>query len=311
MSARILFLLMFTVALRAAELPSLGPYDRQVAEHVAKLKDSSPHVRLRAAEALGFLRAYRAETSLLARLADASAEVRRQAAMSLGWCGGRAAVAPLLEKLDDADWLTRQAAHVALTNLTGMEFPFNALAPDAERQLQAKAWRDWWKKAPAGQPPADVLTLLAGPKVNVPQWTLTASSVYRGPLEVLIDGDLEPGYWQTKNVKPPQWCQLDLGVPTRVEQMTVHQYGSGFCMTDYEVATSLDGKKFERVVRRKEVSPVELVVKFPARQARFVRITSFGSQRAIFPTTFREIEINGQRAKSVDTSLAWPRERGV
>ena len=290
---------------------SSNPYDRQVAEHVAKLADASPHARLRAVEALGFLRAYRAEAALVARLADASAEVRRQAAMSLGWCGGRAAVAPLLEKLDDPDWLTRQAAHVALTNLTGMEFPFNALAPDAERQRQAQVWRDWWKNVPANRPPPDVLALLAGPKVDVPQWLVTASSVYHGPLEVLIDGDLEPGYWQTKNVKPPQWCQLDLGAPTEVRQVTVHQYAAGYCMTDYEVSTSLDGRKFERVVRCKEKSPVALAVNFPPREARFVRITSFASERKIYPTTFREIEINGQRAKPVDTALAWPRERGV
>ena len=82
-------------------------------------------------------------------------------------------------------------------------------------------------------------------------------------------------------------------------------------MTDYEVSTSLDGKKFERVVRRKEKSPVALVVSFPPRKARFVRITSFDSERKQYPTTFREIEINGQRAKPANSSLAWPRERGV
>lgn len=148
-------------AASAGGSPSPCPYDRQVAEHVAKLADTSSHVRLRAAEALGFLRAYRAEAALVARLADASAEVRRQAALSLGWCGGRTAVAPLLEQLEDADWLTRQAAHVALINLTGMEFPFNALAPDTEQRRQIQVWRDWWRQVPADRPPADVLALLA------------------------------------------------------------------------------------------------------------------------------------------------------
>ena len=47
--------------------------------------------------------------------------------MALAWCGGREAVAPLLVALDDRDWVTRQAAHVALTNLTGMEKPFDAV----------------------------------------------------------------------------------------------------------------------------------------------------------------------------------------
>ena len=125
--------------------PLLSPYDRQVAENVAKLADASRAVRVRAVEALGFLRAYRAEAALVARLEDSAAEVRRQAALSLGWCGGRGAVVPLLAKLDDSDWLARQAAHVALCNLTGMELPFNALASASEQREQAQAWRDWWK----------------------------------------------------------------------------------------------------------------------------------------------------------------------
>ena len=297
--------------LPAAESLSQGPYDRQVTEHVAMLNDSSSQVRLRAAEALGFLRAYRAEAALVARLKDAAGEVRRQAAMSLGWCGGRAAVEPLLETLHDPDWLTRQAAHVALTNLTGMEFPFNALAPDTEQQRQAQTWRDWWKRVSADRPPAAVLSLLVGSQPSTSPWSVTASSIYRGPLEVLIDGELEPGFWQTKDVKPPQWCQLDLGAPTEVYQVTVHQYAAGYCMTDYEVSTSLDGRQFERAVRRKEKSPVELVVNFPPRKARFVRITSYGSERKQYPTTFRRIEVNGRLGKPVDTSLAWRRERGV
>ncbi|MBM4048914.1 MAG: hypothetical protein FJ279_27750, partial [Planctomycetes bacterium] len=307
----ILCLLALCGAVAAAEPPALGPYERQVAEHVGKLADASPVVRGRAAEALGFLRAYRAEDALVVRLGDSAAEVRRAAALSLGWCGGRRAVAPLLEKLDDPDWLTRQAAHVALTNLTGMEMSFNALAPNAERQRQAQAWRDWWCQAPADAPPADVLALLAGPKSAVGQWAVTASSTYKGPPEVLVDGQLEPAYWQTKNVNPPQWCQLDFGAPLDLHQVTVHQYGPGFCMTEFELATSLDGERFEPVTRRKEKTPVELVVQFPVRKARYVRITSFGSERPTYPTTFREIEINGQRVTAVDASLTWRRERGV
>ena len=49
-------------------------------------------VRAGAAESLGFLRAYAAESPLIERLADESADVRRQVAMALGWCGGRKSV---------------------------------------------------------------------------------------------------------------------------------------------------------------------------------------------------------------------------
>ena len=296
----------------AAEQPApANPYDRQIAEHVALLNAPAPRVRQRAVEALGFLRAYDAEAALRARLGDASVEVRRQAALSLGWCGGRTAVAPLLAQFDDADWPTRQAAHVALVNLTGMEFPFNALATDGERQHQAQIWRDWWRQTPADRPPDDVLALLAEPPPSAHAWQVTASSTYRGPPEVLIDGDLTTGFWQTKGVPLPQWCRLDLGTPVEVQQVTVYQYAPGYCMTDYEVSTSLDGKQFERAVRRQEHSPVELVIDFPPRTARFVRITSFGSEKKTYPTTFREIEINGQRGQAEDTAAAWRRERGL
>ena len=127
---------------------------------MAELESGSPPVRVRAAEALGFLRARKAEAALVSRLRDPSPFVRQQAAMALGWCGGRKAMPPLLAALDDEDWLTRQAAHVALTNLTGMEFPFDALMAPEKRAAQAKAWRQWWAAAPADRPPADVVRLL-------------------------------------------------------------------------------------------------------------------------------------------------------
>ncbi len=128
---------------------SSGPYARQVAEQTAKLHSHSEHARAGAAEALGFLRGYDAEESLIERLFDKSAYVRRQAAMALAWCGSRKAIAPLLDALEDADAVTRQATHVALTNLTGMEFPFDTMAPSPKRTAQITVWRDWWKTVPS------------------------------------------------------------------------------------------------------------------------------------------------------------------
>lgn len=63
------------------------------------------------------------------------------AALALAWCGGRDAIPPLLDALDDPDWLTRQAAYVALTNLTGLELPFRATDPPADRREQTTRWR--------------------------------------------------------------------------------------------------------------------------------------------------------------------------
>ncbi len=155
-----LILLAAPAELASAENPAAGPYDRQVAERLEKLKSDSPTVRAGAAESLGFLRAYSAGHALVGRLQDNSAEVRRQAAMALAWCGGRDSIPALLIALDDRDWVTRQAARVSLTNLTGMEFPFNAAASADQRAAQARAWRDWWAGLPADRPPREVFSLL-------------------------------------------------------------------------------------------------------------------------------------------------------
>ncbi len=290
-----------------------GPYELQVSQNLQKLADKSPAVRVRSAEALGFLRAYVAEEPLIALLADSSALVRRQAAMSLAWCGGRKAIPSLLQALNDDDWLVRQGAWVSLTNLTGMEFAFDSLAAAPERAKQVEAWKTWCLAIPADQTPKDVLALLQGGSANFALGaTVTASTTYRGPLEVLTDGQMGPKYWQTKNVAPPQWCQIDLGVPKDVSRVVVHQYGPGYCMMAYELSVSTDGATFETVASSKELTPVELAIEFPARKARYVRITSLGSQNKAYPTTFYEVEVFAGGADSASAgSLYWRQERGV
>ncbi len=145
---------------RTAAKLSSGPYEKQVVQQMAKLQSDSEQTRAGAAEALGFLRAYDAEQSLIERLSDKSAHVRREVAMALAWCGSRKAIAPLLDALDDSDVVTRQAAHVALTNLAGMELPFDAMASVVQRSAQISAWRQWWAGVASDQVPAKVLELL-------------------------------------------------------------------------------------------------------------------------------------------------------
>ncbi|NQT12592.1 MAG: HEAT repeat domain-containing protein, partial [Planctomycetes bacterium] len=147
----------------SADPPALGPFDRQVADHLARLSSDSPKERAGAAEALGYLRAYAAEGALVGRLDDDSPLVRREAAMALGWSGGRNAIPRLLGALDDDDWLTRQAAHVSLTNLTGMEFPFDSSASPDRRSVEAETWRNWWATVPEDRAPDDVLALVTAP----------------------------------------------------------------------------------------------------------------------------------------------------
>jgi len=142
---------------------SVSPFQQQVTEQIELLQAGSLRERAGAAEALGYLRAYAAHTALLGALEDRIPAVRREAALSLAWCGNRAAVGPLTNLLDDPDWTVAQAAAVSLNNLTGMEFPFNALAADKLRSAQARAWRRWWSGVPADRPPAEIVALIGDP----------------------------------------------------------------------------------------------------------------------------------------------------
>jgi len=296
-----------------AQASPTGPYETQFAENLGKLTDESSKVRAGAAEALGFLRAYRAEAALVRCLEDVDRDVRRQAVMALAWCGGRAGVEPLMRSLDDRDWMVRQAAHVSLTNLTGMEFPFNSVGPSEQREAEAGRWRQWWAGVPADQPPKDVLDLVRGAKSRAVLGNVEASTTYRGPPSILLDGQIGPAYWQTKNVAFPQWCTVDLGKVEEISAVVVHQYGPGYLMTEYELATSLDNQDFEVVQREKDDLRVELAIRFPKRKARYVRITSFGNQRPIYPTTFFEIEVGpAELVDALDEAPPeWRLERGV
>lgn len=286
------------------------PYRQQVTEQLAHLDDPSPSVRARAAELLGFLRTRQAEPRLIEALQDPQEAVRLQAAMALGWCAGRAAVGPLIDALDDRDWTVRQAAHVSLTNLTGMEREFDANAPRRQRRAVQQQWADWWSTVPPDRPPPEVLKLLESARAVGFGRQVTASSTYKGPPEVLLDGQLGPEYWQTKQVPFPQWCTVDLGQVEEIDQVTVHQYGPEFVMTDYELAVSVDNRQFDIVRRAKETTPVALVVRFPRRPVRFVRVTSFASLRPTYPTTFLEIVAGSSDAAGAESTAAdWRLER--
>ena len=138
---------------------AVDPYGLQVQEYRAQLESPVENVRAGAAEALGFLRAYPAADALAELLDDPSARVRREATMSLGWCGKRSHVPALLDALDDEDWVVRQGAWTALNNLTGMEFPYDALAEPNVRAYQAERWQRWWASVPQDQAPAEVFQL--------------------------------------------------------------------------------------------------------------------------------------------------------
>ncbi len=141
-------------------VPAADPYSARGSAMMLTLEDDDPLARARAAEALGYIRYYPAESSLLAALADDEARVRREAALALAWCGGRLALPSLLDSMGDPDWTVRQSAWVALTNITGMEFAFDSLASEDERSAQKGIWRLWLADLPQGGLPAELIAML-------------------------------------------------------------------------------------------------------------------------------------------------------
>ncbi|MFH1267254.1 MAG: HEAT repeat domain-containing protein, partial [Planctomycetota bacterium] len=272
-----------------------GPFDAQVNENIAGLRSPEARVRYRAAERLGYLRSCAAEPALIEALNDDAAEVRRAAAMALGWCGTRESLRPLTDSLDDNDWTVRQAAHVSLTNLTGVEFAFNALGKLEDRHKQAAHWQRWVAAIPANSAPPEILKLLEEKleeEIVGIGYAVQFSSVYKGSAEVLFDGRLRTGHWQTKNVKTPQWVLVDMVRPRAIDRVIVHQHSKPFVMTGWEVAVSVDGKTYKTVGEdRSGSSPVRLEVRFPRQSVRYVRVSSFGGVKLTYPTTITELEI--------------------
>ncbi|MDR0705984.1 MAG: HEAT repeat domain-containing protein, partial [Planctomycetaceae bacterium] len=73
-----------------------NPFDAEIQAKISVLQNSQDIAeRARAAESLGYMRAYNAENVLINALSDEAVEVRRNTVLSLGWCGSRAALKPL------------------------------------------------------------------------------------------------------------------------------------------------------------------------------------------------------------------------
>jgi hypothetical protein len=94
-----------------------------------------------------FLRPETEATEALRRaLADPDRRVRAYAARLLGERGDRDVAGELVTLLLDEEPLVRQAAHRALLLLSGMPFPYDAVAPEEERREQAASWERWWRE---------------------------------------------------------------------------------------------------------------------------------------------------------------------
>jgi HEAT repeat protein len=108
---------------------------------IAHLDHPDPHIRIAAADALGWIRAEEAGGALAARLKDDDAEVRRHAARSLGEIGDRNAANPLIGALADADPCVRRSAAYALGRVGGglAREALEAVLHDSDRHVARTA----------------------------------------------------------------------------------------------------------------------------------------------------------------------------
>lgn len=116
----------------------------EVAALIAHLHGDDEGLKISSAQRLSVFRAPEAAAALTRLLDDGSREVRVAAAVAVAACGTRESVPPLLAALSASDPLTRQAAAVALENLTGHQEDFDGFAAASEREAQAEKWRAWF-----------------------------------------------------------------------------------------------------------------------------------------------------------------------
>ena len=140
----------------AAPAPAGAPVEPQVAAWRALLPDlanANSGLRWQAVDGLGQSGDPETIPHLLPMLKDADVFVRMAAARVLGNLNSDPAVlvfdpsvAALIDALEDADSPVREAALVALHQITGRDFQFDPQGNEGDRTRKLKSIRDWWKR---------------------------------------------------------------------------------------------------------------------------------------------------------------------
>ena len=286
----------------------IAPYKYQVTQKVAQLKSPDEKVRSTAVEALGFLRDFSSADSLVPMLKDESALVRREAVMALGWCGNRKHLTALLRVLKDDEWSVRQGAAIALSNLTAMDFPFNSMGTDEEREPQVATWNKWVTSLKDYEVPQDVLTLtvnhhnpnLALRKKSHSEATFSTTG---SSLRNLTNGEREREVWLSVSGYP-QHVSIDLKRKSFFSCVIIHQPEIQKAMTDFAIEVSDDGKKYRQVHRQKSSGKKEEVVNFPRVEGRYVRLISYDSLDPKHAAAIYEIEVYSEQPYTYHTERA-------
>ena len=113
---------------------------------VGDLTDPNPGLRLDAVYALGDSKDAAVVPHLQGMLEDGDLFVRMATCRVLMELGARSAVPGLIDALGDEQSAVREAAMVALRELTGRNFRFDPVSPQAERAKRQADWRAWWNR---------------------------------------------------------------------------------------------------------------------------------------------------------------------
>ncbi|MEE2941565.1 MAG: HEAT repeat domain-containing protein [Planctomycetota bacterium] len=123
--------------------PSAGPAWEPL---VAELASEDAAVRLQAAYDLGETGDTAVVPHLLPMLSDADVFVRMVTAQALDTLQARLAVPALIARLGDDTITVREAALIALRNITGQRFGYEPDARQADRDRKLEQWRTWWRR---------------------------------------------------------------------------------------------------------------------------------------------------------------------
>lgn len=273
----------------------VSPYQFQVAEKVRAFKSPNEKTRVAALESFGYLRDFSSADQLLPALKDSSPLVRREAVMALGWCGNRKHLNQLLGLLSDEDWTVSQAASIALTNITGMNFPFNAMGSTTKKKVQIKIWKEWVGHLKRGQIPQDCLDLLA--HAFNPNFALRKKcsskhtfKTFRSSPSRLTDGEREQSGWLA-TAGYPKDITVDLQKVESFSCVVIHQPEIQKSLTDFALEVSSDGLKFTQILRQKSSEEKELYVNFKMVNARYLRLVSFDSVDKNHAAAIYELEV--------------------
>ena len=123
--------------------PSAGPAWEPL---VAELASEDAAVRLQAAYDLGETGDLAVVPHLLPMLSDADVFVRMVTAQALDTLQAKLAVPSLIDRLGDDTITVREAALIALRNITGQRFGYEPDARQGDRDRKVDQWRAWWRR---------------------------------------------------------------------------------------------------------------------------------------------------------------------